>query len=87
MNHCRPCVRFACKYNLYLDVTESGGIKLNFPDMAPEDLEHTCALDAADEGGMTLDQVAALMNLTRERIRQILDKAVAKLTRATKECE
>lgn len=83
----RPCLFFRCKMNLYLDVTDGGGIKLNFPDTAPEDLEHTCALDAAEEGGMTLDHVASLMNLTRERVRQIIDIASKKLARATEELD
>ena len=42
----------------------------------------TCALpifDIADAGGSTLEDVGAIMNLTRERIRQLEVKALSKL--------
>jgi hypothetical protein len=39
----------------------------------------SCALDVADRGGTTLEDVGAIMNLTRERIRQVEVKALAKL--------
>src|SRR5688572_33201287 len=39
----------------------------------------SCALDVADLGGTTLQDVGAIMNLTRERIRQVEVKALAKL--------
>lgn len=38
-----------------------------------------CALDIADEGGATLDQIAAPMGLTRERVRQIESKSLLRL--------
>lgn len=76
----RPCPFVACRYNLYLDVgRRTGSIKLNFPDLEPEDVATTCALDIADRGGATLEEVGALMNITRERVRQIEVKAFAKL--------
>jgi DNA-directed RNA polymerase sigma subunit (sigma70/sigma32) len=57
---------------LYLDVNEeTGSIKLNFPDKEVYELEETCALDVAERGGITLEDVGILMNLTRERIRQV----------------
>jgi hypothetical protein len=68
----RPCPYVSCKYHLYLDVTPSNGaVKLNFPHLEVEDLEETCALDVADRGGITLEQVGKIYNLTRERIRQV----------------
>jgi hypothetical protein len=76
----RPCPFVSCSHNLYLDVDrQSGSIKLNFPDLEPEELVHSCALDVADRGGATLDTVGEIMNLTRERVRQIEVKARGKL--------
>jgi DNA-directed RNA polymerase sigma subunit (sigma70/sigma32) len=39
----------------------------------------TCALDVADRGGITLEEVGAIMNLTRERIRQVETRGLLKL--------
>ena len=44
---------------------------MNFPGKRLEDLEETCALDVAEQGEHTLDEVGKYLNLTRERIRQI----------------
>lgn len=41
----------------------------------------SCALDVADQGGITLDAVARLFGFTRERIRQIEGKAIGRLQR------
>lgn len=76
----RPCPYVSCKYHLYIDVSaRTGAIKLNFPDLEVWDLGESCALDVADRGGTTLEDVGAIMNLTRERIRQVEVKALAKL--------
>jgi DNA-directed RNA polymerase sigma subunit (sigma70/sigma32) len=39
----------------------------------------TCALDIADRGGITLEEVGEIMNLTRERVRQVETAGLAKL--------
>ncbi|HUJ61351.1 MAG TPA: sigma factor-like helix-turn-helix DNA-binding protein [Kofleriaceae bacterium] len=68
----RPCPWVACKHHLYLDINpRTGSIKINFPDLEPWELAHTCALDIADDGGLTLEQIGAITNLTRERVRQV----------------
>jgi hypothetical protein len=72
INGVRPCPYVSCKHHLYLDVNpQTGSIKLNFPDKEVWELEETCALDVADRGGITLEEVGAILNLTRERIRQV----------------
>ena len=76
----RPCPFVSCKHHLYLDVSaKTGAIKLNFPDLEVWEMTETCALDVADRGGTTLEEVGAIMNLTRERIRQVEVKGLARL--------
>ncbi|AKU91112.1 DNA-binding protein AsgB [Vulgatibacter incomptus] len=76
----RPCLFVSCKHHLYLDVNpETGSVKLNFPDKEVWELEETCALDVADRGGITLEEVGVIMNLTRERIRQVESRGLHKL--------
>ena len=68
----RPCPYVSCKYHLFLDVNpETGSIKINFPDLNVWEMSETCSLDVADRGGITLEEVGELLNLTRERIRQV----------------
>jgi len=84
VNGARPCLFVSCKHNLYLDVNpETGSIKLNFPDKEIQELEYTCALDVAEKGGITLEEVGEIMNLTRERIRQVETRGLTKLREAT----
>ena len=57
----RPCPWVACKHHLYLDINpETGSIKINFPDLEPWELKHTCALDVAERGGITLEEVGEI---------------------------
>lgn len=82
----RPCMYVSCKHHLYLDVNpETGSVKVNFPDKEVWELEETCALDVADRGGITLEEVGAIMNLTRERIRQVESRGLYKLRVATED--
>jgi hypothetical protein len=76
----RPCPFVSCRYNLFIDVSpRTGAIKLNYPDLEPDQMGESCCLDIADQGGATLEHVGALVNLTRERIRQIETKAFRRL--------
>ena len=68
----RPCPWVACKHHLYLDINpRTGSIKINFPDLEPWELAHTCALDVAEHGSKTLEEIGEITNLTRERVRQV----------------
>lgn len=79
----RPCPFVSCKYHLYLDVMPgTGAIKLNFPDLEVEEMRESCSLDVADRGGATLEEVGAIMNLTRERIRQLELRAAENVSEA-----
>jgi Sigma-70, region 4 len=76
----RPCPFVSCKHHLYLDVNpETGSIKLNFPDLEVWEMRETCSLDVADRGGITLEEVGEILNLTRERIRQVEVRGLLKL--------
>lgn len=76
----RPCPFVSCKYHLYIDVHPvRGSIKINFPDVEVWEMTETCALDIADRGGITLEEVGVIMNLTRERVRQLETQGLARL--------
>jgi len=47
---------------------------MNFPDLGPEQMSCSCALDVAELGGRTLDDVAATLNVTREAVRMVVKK-------------
>ena len=79
----RPCPHVTCKHHLAFDVdARNGSIKTNFPHLEVDELAESCTLDVADAGGLTLEDVAEAMNLTRERIRQLETKALAKVASA-----
>lgn len=80
----RPCPFIGCKHHLYLDVNPStGSIKFNFPGKELDEIGETCALDVADRGGVTLEEVGQIMNVTRERIRQMEARGLLRLKRVT----
>jgi len=70
----RPCPFVSCRYHLYGDVV-SGVWKEYFE--APWLMPQTCALDLAEKNrGMNLDDISYYFDLTRERIRQIIDNSL-----------
>jgi catechol 2,3-dioxygenase-like lactoylglutathione lyase family enzyme len=78
----RPCPWVSCSHHLYLDANpETGSIKLNFPHLEVWEMGETCSLDVADRGGITLEEVGAIITLTRERIRQVEVRALEKIER------
>lgn len=79
----RPCPYVGCRYNLYADVNEkTGSIKLNFPDLEVDEMKSSgCALDEAERGGLNIEDVGALLNVTRTRVQQIEAAAADKIVR------
>lgn len=82
--HCgdmpRPCPYVSCSHHLYLDVNEdTGTIKFNFPHLDVWEMADSCSLDVADRGGITLEATGAILNLTRERIRQVEVSGLSKM--------
>lgn len=76
----RPCPWVSCKHHLYLDVGPGGVVKVNHPHVPFDRLKATCALDVAERGeGTTLEETGRLMNITRERVRQIEARALRAL--------
>lgn len=76
----RPCPFVVCRHHLYLDVSpETGSLKINSPEQDFDEMPETCSLDVAERGGQTLEDVGQILNITRERIRQIEKIALDKL--------
>lgn len=79
-NEQRPCPWVNCIHHLALEVEEeTGSIKIPRPDRETWGTPRTCALDVADEGTHTLEEVGELLNVTRERMRQLEMKALKKV--------
>lgn len=77
LNRCRPCPWVGCVHHLFLDPMDNGAsIRMNFPGKEPGELQETCSLDVADRDGATLDEVGKTINITRERVRQLIEQGV-----------
>lgn len=63
-NEVRPCGWITCKW--YIHRVMSGA-------------KHSCVLDVADQGGVTLEEVGDIMGITRERVRQIEAKVLRRI--------
>lgn len=77
----RPCPWISCRYHLAIDVNPlTGSIRVNHgADVDVEQMPETCVLDVAERGDHTLRDVASILYLTRERVRQIEAAALRKL--------
>ena len=72
-----PCPHAVCRFNLTSERRDSRGAKpaeIHLPVV-----REACALEAAEQGGMTLEEIAMRLSLTRERVRQIELGALKKL--------
>lgn len=75
----RPCPWVGCRHHLFLDVNpKNGTIKFNFPSLEPDELDgklESCSLDVAEDGTVSAERVGELMNVTRERVRAMMNGA------------
>ena len=76
----RPCPYLTCYYHLAGHVNSNGHYVKTFPSMEWYESPQSCALDYADEGSHTLQEVGLVMNIIRERVRQIEKEALKKYT-------
>lgn len=68
----RPCPWISCYFHIW---TIQGAKRA----ACPLDLPETCVLDLADRNGMTLAAISRAIRVSTERVRQIQDRALAKL--------
>lgn len=81
----RPCPWAGCRYHLWLDVkrADDGSETVVVNGRCDiDDMPETCALDCAERGGMTLEEIGMTLGVTRERVRQIELGALSKLRAA-----
>lgn len=90
----RPCPWFSCRYHIasvQAQAWNTIGGQPGFLQLTDEEMidrmfsrPFFCILDAADQGGLTLEACGEIAGLTRERIRQIEEKAIKKVLRFKK---
>jgi hypothetical protein len=76
----RPCPWVACRYHLAIaEIALNGDVRLvdEWDDGRP-----TCALDVADEGEHTQEEIAALMSVSQQRVDQLERRAKARAQRS-----
>jgi hypothetical protein len=72
----RPCPFVSCSHHLYPVFVLGAQTRSPLSDCEPWQMPETCDLDVADRGGATLEEVGKITGVTRERIRQIEEKAL-----------
>jgi len=78
----RPCPWWSCRYHLGCSVDEHGRLTITWPELEPDQIPHSCALDEAARGGMLLEDVADRLNASRQRAQQVEILACASTYRA-----
>jgi DNA-directed RNA polymerase specialized sigma24 family protein len=68
-----------CRFNLTAERRDNRGAKAAATRLPV--VREACTLEAAEIGGMTLEEIATRLSLSRERVRQIQFGALAKLLR------
>ena len=80
----RPCPWVSCRHHLFFDEVK-GKTRPTWPGLEPHELPETCSLDVADREEINLADIGRLLNVTRERVRQIESRALAKLLKRIQE--
>lgn len=78
----RPCPWTTCAHHLADNVQSVARRQASRTGKAPPtlaEMPETCVLDVADRGGVSSEAIGVAMGMTRERVRQIKDGALAKL--------
>lgn len=75
INGPRPCPWVSCRHHLFWELLQRRLVE------TPLDCVWSCALDVADAGEHTLEEIGELFGLTRERIRQIETMAFDRVKR------
>ena len=92
LNACRPCCYVECRYHLYGELDPDTGDYVTYHrpggevdwDRVPMDLAmmtETCALDVAERGGATLEEVAVLVGVNTSRCDVIETEALSRARR------
>ena len=77
----RPCPFVSCRHHLFLEANAAGSISFPLGEVELEDMPESCSLDVADRGGVTLEEIGAILGVTRERIRQTEAIALRRIDR------
>ena len=72
----RPCPFISCKYNLFVEIGPKGSLDFTWPRTQPHQMPQSCALDLADEGGLTVQELADEMRLGLDVVKKSVDAAL-----------
>jgi hypothetical protein len=75
----RPCPFVTCRYNLFCDIKETGALILNYPGLEPDEVVNSCALDLADKGDHSMEEIGRIMRTCRQMVFRVEQIAKAKI--------
>ncbi len=77
----RPCPWCSCRYHLAIDVGPKGSIRLALGHEDVLEMPETCALDVADRGAHTLDELVPILRVSRQMVANVERAALDALER------
>lgn len=78
----RPCPWVSCKYHLATNVKPNGTLEYVYHSVSITDITESCALDVAEQGGLSSYDVGKYLNLSGQQIKNIEKEALKKLKKA-----